>query len=639
MRIRMTTKDRERLGILADEEELKEKGISDSSCFINQQNILQFYIKIISSMPGKSYQAEYVRALSSDFRYSRMVDVAYLNDTERIADFRDQLSKKFFCFQYNEKSLNCFTAEKIDILDRDYRRIEEIYIMIPYLESAKPVTDGERYYQSLDELKAAVIKGEALTRLNGYDIQEVKIIPYLIFFDRIKREYSVLGNFESFSYKSSQGGIRMFYRELKCFPLDKKWEKQIISLGEKHSITFIPKSIHQKIMKQISYCVPIDMKEQSMLISDSDIAKEYKRREWEFIQYFEQRVKEEGCYFSKRDLVNFHTAVKCSSLVILSGLSGTGKSQLVQCYAKALGLDDKQFRMLSVRPSWCDDSDLFGYIDYTHMIYRPSETGLTEMLIEAGMEANRNKMYLICFDEMNLARVEHYFSQFLSILEMPEASRFLTLYSSQEASRIYNSNYYQAIIPIGKNIRFVGTVNIDESTFSISDKVLDRANVIQLDVLPYTKWEEEQEEKEILLEKEFDFQDYKRWIVREQGSYLSMREREFLWKVHTLFQGINAKLGVGPRIVKQIGVYLQNLPKYEGHEILSRKEGFDIQFEQRVLTKLRGQREVVEQLLNRETADTLYQLIKEYRDISEFVRTERMLIRKERESMLYGYTL
>lgn len=75
-------------------------------------------------------------------------------------------------------------------------------------------------------------------------------------------------------------------------------------------------------------------------------------------------------------MINFHTAVKSSPLVILSGLSGTGKSQLVWCYAKALGLEKESLKMIPVRPNWSDDSDLIGFVDSMHSVYRPDDAGL-----------------------------------------------------------------------------------------------------------------------------------------------------------------------------------------------------------------------------------------------------------------------
>ena len=122
--------------------------------------------------------------------------------------------------------------------------------------------------------------------------------------------------------------------------------------------------------------------------------------EWEFIEHFEAVAKKDGLFYTKKDLINFHAAVKSSSLVILSGLSGTGKSQLVQCYAKALGLIDDSFHMIPVRPNWNDDSDLIGFVDSMHMVYRPSDAGFINILMEACQERNKNKLYIICLGKL-----------------------------------------------------------------------------------------------------------------------------------------------------------------------------------------------------------------------------------------------
>ena len=115
-----------------------------------------------------------------------------------------------------------------------------------------------------------------------------------------------------------------------------------------------------------------EMEDTSVEENGKAIWEEVQDSEWEFIEHFEAVAKKDGLFYTKRDLINFHTAVKSSSLVILSGLSGTGKSQLVQCYAKALGLGDEGFHMIPVRPNWNDDSDLIGFVDSMHMVYRPS---------------------------------------------------------------------------------------------------------------------------------------------------------------------------------------------------------------------------------------------------------------------------
>ena len=207
-------------------------------------------------------------------------------------------------------------------------------------------------------------------------------------------------------------------------------------------------------------------------------------------------TQELGLSYSLKDLINFHTAMKSSNLVLLAGMSGTGKSKLVNAYRRALGLDSEQFTFISVRPSWTDDADLIGYADTLNMVYRPGDSGLVNVLKQA--EKEEDKLFIICFDEMNLARVEHYFSQFLSILEMEPGQRQLRLYNDELANRLYNSAQYPPSITIKKNVMFVGTVNLDESTHHFSDKVLDRANVIELDVLNFDLLMDVGDKKKIL---------------------------------------------------------------------------------------------------------------------------------------------
>lgn len=76
------------------------------------------------------------------------------------------------------------------------------------------------------------------------------------------------------------------------------------------------------------------------------------------------------------------------------------ENTISSCYAKALGLQEDAFHMIPVRPNWNDDSDLIGFVDSMHMVYRPSDTGFINILMEASQERNENKLYIICFDEI-----------------------------------------------------------------------------------------------------------------------------------------------------------------------------------------------------------------------------------------------
>ena len=266
------------------------------------------------------------------------------------------------------------------------------------------------------------------------------------------------------------------------------------------------------------------------------------------------------------------------------------------------------------------------------MVYRPSDTGFVDLLVKA--EQNTNQLYIVCFDEMNLARVEHYFSQFLSVLERPEQQREIRLYDEQYRGRLYNSSTYPSKIKIGNNIRFIGTVNIDESTYHFSDKVLDRANVIELDVLNYsTEWNNSQYAS--LRPISWTVDDYVKLIKNSdtEGNHML---REFLWEVHQLLQTAGSKFGVGPRVVKSIERYLANLPNLDGEDF-SVKTALDYQIAQRVLTKIRGSESQLGSILDADNDQNLLTVFDKFKELSDFSKCRKIILQKQKELSVYGY--
>lgn len=360
------------------------------------------------------------------------------------------------------------------------------------------------------------------------------------------------------------------------------------------------------------------------------------------IQSMDYHSQKRNLFYNKKDFVNIHTALKCNSLVILSGLSGTGKSAIVDIYARALGInnttspDESRMLFIPVRPSWNDDSDLLGYVDLVHMVYRASDSGFVDFLVRAQKEENKDKLFIVCFDEMNLARVEHYFSQFLSLLERPTNQRQLQLYDKQYSGRLYNSAEYPYQIKIGDNVKFVGTVNIDESTYHFSDKVLDRANVIQLDVLNYsTMWEKTKYGS--LVNINWSMDDYKALIVTNSDDNMQ-RVHQLLWDIHTLLHEASSKYGVGPRIVKSIDMYLWNLPKTNIGDF-SFDDGIDLQIAQRVLTKVRGPENQLGDILNSTSEKNIIQIFDAYKELSDFNVCREIVKQKQKELESYGYCI
>ena len=165
-------------------------------------------------------------------------------------------------------------------------------------------------------------------------------------------------------------------------------------------------------------------------------------------------------------------AFSSTRLIILQGISGTGKTSLPYAWGKFLQNDSQ---IASVQPSWRDRSELFGY--FNEFTKRFSETEVLKRMYEA---TYTDKVYLTILDEMNIARVEYYFAEMLSILEMPSRDEWIVdLVPSgwpSDPTHFVNGRFN---LPV--NMWYVGTANNDDSTFAISDKVYDRAIPINID--------------------------------------------------------------------------------------------------------------------------------------------------------------
>lgn len=181
-------------------------------------------------------------------------------------------------------------------------------------------------------------------------------------------------------------------------------------------------------------------------------------------------------------LASLAASEPASRLIILQGLSGTGKSSLPQLFRNAL---DIRWHSISVQPSWRDNRELLGYDnDFTN---RFKETEFTKALYRASSGEYKDDIFLIVLDEMNLARIEYYFADFLSELEHRNAEWKIPLVSTfaepnkDQRPMWLNYDSGAANLIVKKNIWFVGTANNDDSTSLITDKVYDRAQILDMD--------------------------------------------------------------------------------------------------------------------------------------------------------------
>jgi 5-methylcytosine-specific restriction protein B len=192
-----------------------------------------------------------------------------------------------------------------------------------------------------------------------------------------------------------------------------------------------------------------------------------------------------GGHYPGGEIGRFHGALNFLShkhFVILAGLSGSGKTQLALKYARAVHgvtANDRQDPFLfvcPVRPEWTDPSGLTGYYDVL------SDRYVVPPFLEAVLvaTAHRDTPVFVVLDEMNLARVEYYFSDVLSAVETGEP---LQLHSSSVPLEGSSGTSVPASLPVPPNLYVIGTINIDETTNPVSDKVLDRAVVIDMSAI------------------------------------------------------------------------------------------------------------------------------------------------------------
>ena len=179
-----------------------------------------------------------------------------------------------------------------------------------------------------------------------------------------------------------------------------------------------------------------------------------------------------GLYYSIDDIRRFVAGLGVTRLVILQGMSGTGKTSLAYAFGSFIKNDSV---VVPVQPMWKERSDIIGY--FNEFTKKFNETTLLRKMYEAGY---KREMYVTVLDEMNISRIEYYFAEFLSLLELPdEEKRYLDVVSD-----VWSSDPKCLVggkIKLPPNMWFVGTANNDDSTFAISDKVYDRAMVLNLE--------------------------------------------------------------------------------------------------------------------------------------------------------------
>jgi len=381
---------------------------------------------------------------------------------------------------------------------------------------------------------------------------------------------------------------------------------------------------------------------------------------WGTMEHIYDYYEDKDYFFSREILTRYFLSLKTKPFVILTGISGTGKTKIAQVFAEYMCQDEqtpeereRRYVFVPVRPDWMDNKGLLGYYNLLDQKYHA--TPVLRLLLEA--EENPEKPYFIILDEMNLAKVEQYFSDFLSIMESRTAGspqgEPLDLHAASEAETP-DGRLIPRWFRIPPNVYFTGTVNVDESTYMFSPKVLDRANVIEFNDVDLASYE-----KGIFASDSFVLkdQDVRQKLLPggDETPFCSKADfsailktvplvRDHLTEISGILHPYN--LHFGYRVVNEISRYI--LSAHELVQDFDLNESMDIQILQKILPKFHGTQAKLEEPLlkllafcgdKKDIPDESYlEKAAAYDEEAPFPRSTQKLARMIRNLKIQGYT-
>lgn len=293
-----------------------------------------------------------------------------------------------------------------------------------------------------------------------------------------------------------------------------------------------------------------------------------------------------GLIYSETLIKRLAYSLMAKPFVILSGLAGSGKTQLALAFAKCLSEKiEEQVCPVSIGADWTNREPLLGYPNALKSgDYVLPESGVLQLLMRANEDPS--KPYFLILDEMNLSVVERYFADFLSAMESGEK---IKLWDNEEGN-------VPKEIELPKNVFIIGTINVDETTYMFSPKVLDRANVIEFKIAPDEMEQYLNETKNIHLENAYSAcADMAADFVNKAKSQIQIDnadEKSVLLSFFTELKKVNAEFGY--RTVNEISRYLHFADEKDG---LEKEKAIDTAILQKLLPKLHGSAKKLKKVL------------------------------------------
>lgn len=322
-----------------------------------------------------------------------------------------------------------------------------------------------------------------------------------------------------------------------------------------------------------------------------------------------------GLYYDISVIRRFIAGMGVSHLMILQGMSGTGKTSLAYAFGEYISNESV---IVPVQPMWKERSDMVGY--FNEFTGRFNETTLLRKMYEAQYTDN---IYIVVLDEVNISRIEYYFAEFLSLLEIPdENKRYLEVVTDVWLDDPKKLKDGKILLPA--NMWFIGTANNDDSTFAISDKVYDRAMIVNLDkkAKPF--------DGTPVYEKQMSYRYFKKLCI-EAGDKYKISESTGN-NIRNLDQYLVQVFGItfGNRILSQIESYVSIMVACGGSEldavddilagkILRKLEQLNPTFVQDRINNLKN---VIEGLFGEGNMPLCIEYIEERRRLTTYVSTE-----------------
>lgn len=467
---------------------------------------------------------------------------------------------------------------QIESLQADYNRLNEFYdqqkvrleelkaqILMYGDDPSKAMRENAELRRKIEKLESLISSCPSAEELEKLRETSAKYAEILIKLESLESKRLALET-ENIELKVNKDEIESYRRFIKILELQKaELQRELDRNIELYN------SRTEKVFANLSLIDSEEKADYPSIIQNWDLKKLCAA----FRGYLANR--EDSLYYDERTIRTFIAGFASSRLMILEGLSGTGKSSLPRAFQDFIG---SHTITVPVQSSWKDRNDLLGFYNDFKKQYK--ETEFLKALYKA--TSDPNNIYVIVLDEMNLSRIEYYFADLLSVLEKPVEEWKIELISDY-ASITPNQDAWPKLISEGKlqicdNTWFIGTANRDDSTFIITDKVYDRSVVLTFDK------KGEKEKVSYAPPIKMNNEDFQRLLARAKRFTDSKSETRFREMLSNLDEWVRDlfQITFGNRIANQLEKFVPVYLACGG----TVDEAVDVMFSRKVLRKLEG---------------------------------------------------